>query len=851
MRRFFLNLLALIPVSAWAGEVILPSPALERDGPVTVIYRTQPQATGKGQLTIRWTDVYNRVVEDQTIPVELVDETDIQFHLDLRRAGGMRNTLEVRLSLKGVDQAGKPDERNESAQVSFIAKPPDRRWWDYNIIMWQQHPLQVFRELKASYGVSAGQYSGRAKTPPDFLLSNDLRWYAENIATDFYAEYHRFRRDRKPQWSFLQAKELYKKDPTSKEAFNRHPSLSDPVWLQKIHDRLVESARYHSQYRPLFYSLADESGIADLAAFWDFDFSDHSLAAMRTWLKERYTTLAALNAQWGTNFTSWDLVVPETTNEAMKRKDDNFSSWSDHKEWMDIAFARALKMGADAINSVDPEAYVSIGGAQMPGWGGYDYARITSALSAIEPYDIGNNVEIIRSLKPDMVAMTTAFAKGPWEKHRVWYELLHGHRGIIIWDDKADIVSRKDLSVGERGREVKSYYNELRSGIGALLINSTREADPIAIHYSQASMRMEWMLAQRPKGEAWVERTSALERQDSEFLRIRESWCRLIEDLGLQYNFVSYNQLEEGELMKRGYKILVLPRSSALSAAEVQAIRTFVAQGGVVLADGEPGVFDEHCRRLPQPSLRDLFEGSGSGKGKAIRVSFDALNYHQQRLVGREGETHKAMQAIVAEAGVQPAFRLTDASGRPPVGIELHRFRNGGVTILGLHTNPQMRVNELGPPEFKSNERFEKPKEVTLTLPTEMFAVDVRAGKLLGRQSRITVRVDPFEPTLIAVSPMPIPELEITTPASSARGENIFVGMRLASESLADRHVLRFECFGPDGQKMSHYSGNVLAAKGVAARLIPLAKNDPAGRWTVRVTDVLSGKAKEATIDVR
>ncbi|MBX5497260.1 MAG: beta-galactosidase, partial [Bryobacteraceae bacterium] len=253
--------------------------------------------------------------------------------------------------------------------------------------MWQQHPPQVFRELKASYGVSAGQYSGRAKTPPDFLLSNDLRWYAENIATDFYAEYHRFRRDRKPQWSFLQAKELYKKDPTSKEAFKRHPSLSDPVWLQKIHDRLVESARYHSQYRPLFYSLADESGIADLAAFWDFDFSDHSLAAMRAWLKERYTTLAALNAQWGTNFTSWDLVVPETTNEAMKRKDDNFSSWSDHKEWMDIAFARALKMGADAINSVDPEAYVSIGGAQMPGWGGYDYARITSALSAIEPYD--------------------------------------------------------------------------------------------------------------------------------------------------------------------------------------------------------------------------------------------------------------------------------------------------------------------------------------------------------------------------------------------------------------------------------------------------------------------------------
>ncbi len=40
---------------------------------------------------------------------------------------------------------------------------------------------------------------------------------------------------------------------------------------------------------------------------------------------------------------------------------------------------------------------------------------------------------------------------------------------------------------------------------------------------------------------------------DSEFLRLRESYCRLVEDLGLQYRFVAYGQLEQGELLKRGY----------------------------------------------------------------------------------------------------------------------------------------------------------------------------------------------------------------------------------------------------------------------------------------------------------
>jgi hypothetical protein len=294
---------------------------------------------------------------------------------------------------------------------------------------------------------------------------------------------------------------------------------------------------------------------------------------MREWLKERYTTLAALNRQWGTNFPSWDRVVPDTTNEAMKRSDDNFSSWSDHKEWMDVAFARALRMGADAINAVDPEAYVSIGGAQMPGWGGYDYYRLTSALSALEPYDIGNNVEIIRSLNPAVAMVTTAFAKGPWEKHRVWYELLHGSRGLILWDDKAEYVSKGDLSVGKRGQQARSYYNEIRSGPGALLINSTRQSDPVAIHYSQPSMRIEWMLAQRPKGDAWVNRNASTERLDSEFLRLRESWCRLIEDLGLQYNFVAYGQLEDGELLKRGYRVLILPRSTACCTRRNRACR--------------------------------------------------------------------------------------------------------------------------------------------------------------------------------------------------------------------------------------------------------------------------------------
>src|SRR5699024_2558586 len=146
----------------------------------------------------------------------------------------------------------------------------------------------------------------------------------------------------------------------------------------------------------------------------------------------------------------------------------------------------------------------------------------------------------------------------------------------------------------ERGEQTRAYYNELRSGLAALVINSVRQSDPVAIHYSQPSMRIEWMLAQKPKGEAWVDRSSATERMDSEFLRLRESWCRLIEDAGLQYDFVASQQVESGDLLRRGYRVLILPRSTALSAKEAEEIRSFAAQGGTVLADGDPGRYDEH-----------------------------------------------------------------------------------------------------------------------------------------------------------------------------------------------------------------------------------------------------------------
>ena len=204
------------------------------------------------------------------MPVDLVDESEITFPLDTHRAVAMRNQLDVHVTVDGKNIKGEPANRNDEAHTDFIARPKDPKWRDYAIIMWQSYPSNLLPALR-KIGIDAGEFSGRSKSLPEGLIDNDMRWYAENIGTDFYSEYHRWRPDRRVDWSFLQVKQAFEKDPTNKENFKRHPSFWDPVWRSAIHDRLVDSAKRNSPYRPCFTAWGTNR-------------------ALRTWLRSGIST---------------------------------------------------------------------------------------------------------------------------------------------------------------------------------------------------------------------------------------------------------------------------------------------------------------------------------------------------------------------------------------------------------------------------------------------------------------------------------------------------------------------------------------------------------------------------------
>ena len=162
-------------------------------------------------------------------------------------------------------------------------------------------------------------------------------------------------------------------------------------------------------------------------------------------------------------------------------------------------------------------------------------------------------------------------------------------------------------------------FLELHQGIGKLILNSRRLHDGIAIHYSQASMQVHWLLDNVGNARKWPVHSGG--DHDSHFIAVRNGWTKVIEDLGLQYEFVGRGQIEEGKLGKGEYRVLILPQSVAVSALEVEQIREFVNAGGVLVADYRVATMNEHGRDLRRGQLDDVFgitHVKGQAKGAGV-----------------------------------------------------------------------------------------------------------------------------------------------------------------------------------------------------------------------------------------
>jgi hypothetical protein len=694
------------------------------------------------------------------------------------------------------------------------APAPDVAWQDYNIIMWQSHPPQAMRALR-QIGVNAAMVYAKSgainqQQLADALAAN-VPFYLENIATDIFAPYHMA----SGNTLFQAAKADYAADPTSAAAFERKPSLSDPAVFNVLRQRLSDVVRSMAPYRPLYYSLGDEMGIAETSSAWDFDISPPGLAAFRAWLREHYASLAALNAQWGSAFKSWDAVVPMLTDAALKCEDGNYSGWGDFKQWSDDSFAAAIRAGTDFIHQADPTAIAAMEGTQVPGWGGYDYTRLPHSVDLMEIYNAGHNIEIAHSIAPGLIVLTTNWDAHRNEQHRLWREILLGARGHVIWDGDGDFV-RGDGTLGPRGMESAAFFPELRAGIPAQFIASQSVPAEVAILSSLPSFRALWLLDRKADTRPWTSRTMDDDFVETPWRQSLDSAADGLAHLGVPVRYLSPEMLGRG--VPKGIRLLILPRSVALSDAGAKAVAGFVAHGGTVLADGTPGEFDGHLRHRTTPALAAL-------AGKIVNGDF-LQNAH---------ELPSALAPVLTQAGIAPMLRLSTPEGAPVTDVTARLWRNGEVTLIGLQ---------------RDSNKDTAGEKIVLSLASPLHATDLRRHTDLGTASHFELAIDPISPTILAVSTKKLPVPVLTGPDHVALGGPAKFRLALQSASPAATPVVHVEWQSPSGAIDPRISRNLALHDGAASFAIPLAADDPAGSYILRMVDILTGTTTEHRVEV-
>ena len=662
---------------------------------------------------------------------------------------------------------------NAQTKAAAPAPNPATGFDDYQVIMWVLGGIPENQDLYFSRlreaGVT-GVHLGVGDSPAP-AESHGFGYYVENI--------HRI--------AFLHDKErIYRADwdgytkTRDKKYLIRKPSLNDPAYLASAKQEIQSRIRPYAQSRPLLYDLGDECSITSFASPMDYDFSPYALAAFRDWLKQQYGTLDRLNAEWGTKFAAWDDVVPMTTYEIKDREragSENYSPWADHRTFMDLSFAEAWRKFRGWAHEVDPRTPVGIEGAQMPSaFGGYDLWRLSQVLDWVEPYDIGESHGIFRSfLPPGTPVLATVFEHEPNPmSRRLWHLLLNGDRGCIIWASSEwfDYES-PDLKPKPWVEGMAKVFAELRGPAARAVMHAQRDRAPIAIHYSHPSIQVGWMLDSREDGDTWPRRFSSYESVHSRITRVRTSWCRLLEDLGLQYDFVSTQQILDGTLAKRGYKALILPQSMAMGDQEALGIKQFAEAGGTVIADFLPGVFDGHGKRrgkgvmdgflgITQPGGKveqpetsavaklAMRDARRVGKGQAYYLNISPIDYAKLRLEGKGEEFRRVIGAILASAGVKSAVTVTIAGG-PPIGCEVITYHGNGKRYVAIMRNPEYNVSELGELGYGNNRLFEQPVTAKVALDTPADARELLTGKEFKGAKTLEVRLEPWKPVIVEI----------------------------------------------------------------------------------------------------
>ena len=361
-------------------------------------------------------------------------------------------------------------------------------------------------------------------------------------------------------------------------------------------------------------------------------------------------------------------------------------------------------------------------------------------------------------------------------------------------------------------------------------------------------------------------------------------------------------------------KLLLLPYAQCLSAKQAETIRKFVREGGVVVGDVHTGWRDGQGQLRDRGALDDVFGIARRGeyrmrqrrdaKGARVPITFGkefgepfSMTFEAVGPGDVEPAGARPLASFALNGREQPAFLVNDfGKGRAiylnflPAGyaaVEVsgegeeqetkvikgrageHFQRLMGRILeaaqvrqpLGLTGEQRLTVGRFGEADAthvvfvagRSAEAIEAPYRVKI--PEKRHVYSARRREYLGFTEEFPVHLS-VEPRRIgdiySLLPYRVEGLAVELPTRSVKaGERLpFTVKVLPAEAQRRRHVIAARVLDPKGRDPVWYRFSMETVNGAATGTIDTAASDPAGTWTLILTDAASGVREQVTFDV-
>jgi len=781
--------------------------------------------------------------EGERVEVRLLDRRGrLLLRQTLAEVGAFELPIAPWLPMLVRVEAARCDDRGDLTVAHAWFRVVKRNRGQFNFLIWDvpTGPTAPYAEESLARLGTTLQLKGGA--PPRYVAAHDIAWvpYTTRIL-----ESH------------------------DKQGLMRPSCWNDAAKVLPRVQELGEKYRGARQHGVFVYSLGDENHVRGSC------LSPHCLNAYRAYLKEVYGSIEKLNASWGSTYKDFDEVQllqadDNQANEAKRQK--NYPRWYDRQAFRSWNYVQYCKRFAAAYRAIDPQSRTGFEGAGRFG-AGDDIDLFVRELEFWSPYP-GTADEVLRSIAP------RDFPRANWMGYvkdatpliaKYWRMVTRGCDSVWWW--RWDCIGRfhgflaPHLGPWPATRELVEDTQIVRDGLGTLLLRSEMLDSGIAMVFSHPSL-----YANKIEGSTSY---GSIEQNHL-------AWHRAIRDLGLQFRYVTDRQLRLGEFQPERYKVLILSQCEAIGEKEAKAIEGFVRGGGFVIADVRPGIYDGHCKPLGKGCLDDLFgirrTGRGApakgraesrlegielvfdnalcdpgvdpagtkaygkcgehplmvvhdvGKGSALLLNCSMTSYPSLQKPDAPDEGAKLLAELFRIAGIKPTV-ATRTKGRRTRNLETVRWRNGGIEIVALfrHTGEDEDVQvELAEPRHVRDLRFRRSFANVKAFP----------AKILGSR-----------PTWLVLSPKPLARVkaELSKPTAK-RGEQ--PALRLQVPGAQGLHAVRLRATTPDGKPAEWLHQVAIVGAEPVELPLPIAHNDPKGKWTLRAIDLFTDTGPTVTLTV-